>query len=110
MTKTATLAAGILIAGTLTASAHSNEARMEEQRDVIEQGRIDGSITWTEGIALRKEQARIARVKSALESDGRLSRADKRVLFRLQDEAEGHIIAEQTDRRHRWWRLPRVGK
>jgi hypothetical protein len=104
------IAASLLIAGTATASAHSNKARMAEQRNAIEQGRIDGSITWREGIKLRKEQADIARVKSTLESDGRLSRTDKRILFRMQDVAEGHIIAEKTDRWHRLRFLPRVGK
>ena len=110
MKNTGIIAALILIAGSAGASAHSNEARQDEQQDAIEQGRIDGSITWREGIELRKEQAAIARAKTALEKDGRLSGSDKRILFRMQDGAEGHIIAEQTDRRHRLWFLPRVGK
>ena len=110
MTKIGFIAASMLIAGTVAANAHSNEARFEEQADVIEQGRRDGSITWLEGRKLRKEQAEIARAKSILESDGKLSRGDKRILFGIQDVAEDHIISEATDRRHRLWFLPRVGK
>ena len=92
------------------ALAHSNDARLDEQSAYIEQGRRDGSITWLEGRQLRKDQREIERVKSALEADGRLTREEKRVLYKMQDAAEDHIEAEATDARHRASWLPRFGK
>jgi hypothetical protein len=110
MTKIIVLAAGFMVATSAAALAHSNEARLSEQAGMIEEGRRDGSITWREGWKLRREQREIQRVKASLEADGRLSRADKRILFRMQDLAEGHIIGEATDRWRRLWWLPRVGR
>lgn len=104
----AALAASTLVAGTVGAAAHSSEDRSIEQRLTIEQGRQTGSITWLEGRRLRAEQQRIIRVEQALKSDGRLSGKDRRVLKTLQDDAEAHIVAEQTDNRRRRF-LPRIG-
>ena len=109
MNRMLALAAGLLMAGSTTALAHSNEARQIAQRSAIEEGRQNGSITWLEGRKLRKEQAEIMRVEAELKADGHLSARDKRILHAMQDEAEGHIIAEQTDGRRRWRLLPRVG-
>lgn len=110
MSRLITLAAGLLIASSAAALAHSVEARFEEQAGMIESGRQNGSITWREGRALRKEQAEIAHVKAELEADGSLSRADKRILFGLQDQAESNIQAEATDTLHRALFLPRIGR
>lgn len=110
MSKIITLAATALVATTGVALAHSNEARQAEQQAWIEQGRQDGSITWREGRKLRKQQAEIARVEEELSEDGRLSRTDRRVLHKLQDEAAESIDSEATDRWRRWWWLPRVGR
>jgi hypothetical protein len=104
----AALASASIVAGTFGASAHSSEERSIEQRLTIEQGRQTGSITWLEGRRLRAEQQKIIRVEQALKSDGRLSVKDRRVLRTLQDEAEAHIVAEQTDSRRRLF-LPRIG-
>lgn len=92
------------------ALAHSNNIRQQEQLDWIDQGRRDGSITWTEGLRLRREQAVIAERKAEFEADGRLSRADKRELYEMQDRAEDHIAHEATNGWHRVWWLPRFGR
>jgi hypothetical protein len=110
MKTIAALAAGLLLATTAVASAHSNQARLEEQSAAIELGRRDGGITWREGIKLRKQQALIARRKSELEADGRLSRSDRRELHSLQDEAQTTIVREHNDSWRRLWFLPRVGR
>lgn len=110
MLRLATLVAGLVIIGTITADAHSNEARIEEQAAEIEAGRRNGTITWREGRELRKEQTAIAEAKETLEADGHLSRADKHVLFKMQDEAEEHIREEETDSWRRPWWLPRFGR
>src|SRR5512138_2969305 len=102
------LAAAVLVAGTGLASAHSIEDRSIEQRLTIEQGRQTGSITWLEGRRLRAEQQKIIRVEQALKADGQLSRKDKQVLRTLQDEADAHIVSEQSDSRRRRF-LPRIG-
>lgn len=107
MSKTLTLAAGLLLLGTGAALAHSNEARMDEQAAQIEVGRRNGAITWGEGRKLRKEQTEIARVKEVLEADGKLSREDRRVLYRMQDKAEDNILSQSSDRWHRPWWVPR---
>lgn len=110
MTRISLLAAGLLLATSAAASAHSNEARFEEQADVIEQGRQDGTITWREGIALRKQQAAIAARRAQFLADGYLSRTERRELHALQDEAEASIVHEQNDGWRRLPFLPRVGK
>ncbi len=110
MSKTLNLAAGLLLASTATAFAHSNEARFAEQEAMIEQGRINGTITWREGRKLRREQRQIERVMAELKSDGYFSRADKRKVFRLQDIAEENIRCEVEDSWRRLSWAPRVGR
>lgn len=110
MLRIATLTAIIVIAGTLSSHAHSNGVRQADQAAAIEAGRQDGSITWREGRALRKEQAAIAQARETLESDGHLSSADRRILHKLQNEADANIALETSDRAHRAWWLPRVGR
>ncbi|MEQ1577566.1 MAG: hypothetical protein ABL894_07935 [Hyphomicrobium sp.] len=104
------LASALVLAGAGAALAHSNDARIEEQAELIEQGREVGAITWREGRQLRKDQREIARVKAALEADGRLTRNEKHVLFKMQDAAEARIEAEANDSWHRASWLPRFGR
>ena len=110
MSRIVTLAAGLLVATSATAFAHSNDARQEEQAALIESGRQDGSITWREGLKLRKEQREIDRVEAEFREDGNLTRHERRLLHEMQDEAEEHIASEASDGWHRLWFLPRVGK
>ena len=102
--------ATVLLAGSTAALAHSNEARQVEQANAIEDGRRDGSVTWREGRELRKDQREIAAVKAAFEADGRLTREEKHVLFKMQDAADAHIESEANDNRHRASWLPRFGR
>ena len=107
---TALAAGSTMAASTSLALAHSNEARQSEQADWIEQGRRDGSITWSEGLRLRREQAQIEHTKNALAADGSLSRSDRQTVYRLQDNAQADISHEANDGWHRWWWLPRFGR
>jgi hypothetical protein len=104
------LSAGLMLATTTGALAHSNDARLMEQAYAIEDGRRDGSITWREGRLLRKDQREVERVKTALEADGLLTRSDKRILYKMQDEAEARIQSEASDSRNRPSWLPRFGR
>ncbi len=104
------LAVTLVLAGAGSALAHSNEARLDEQAQLIEQGRRQGSITWREGRELRKEQREIAEVKATFESDGHLSRSEKKILFKMQDAADQRIESEANDNLHRASWLPRFGR
>lgn len=110
MQKFVALMLAALAATSTGALAHSNSAREAEQRAWIEAGRRDGSITWREGIKLRREQRQIERVEAQMKSDGRFSRDERRTLHKLQNRSENHIAREANDGWRRWWWLPRVGR
>ena len=111
MTKIGLIAGTLLIASTVAASAHSNsvDRRQEHQANRIEHGRQTGQITWTEGLKLRAEQRRIARLEAKLRADGYLSRSDRSKLNELQRDARRHITKEAHDSKRRASWLPRVG-
>jgi hypothetical protein len=104
------LALILSIAAPAVASADAFSNRQARQAERIEQGRNNGSITWTEGIKLRAEQNRIARTKAAMESKGYLTRSDRAKLAEMQTKASQNIREESRDGWHRLWGLPRVGK
>lgn len=110
MIRTTAYALAALIAFPAIAAANANDARMTEQAGLIERGRQDGSITWTEGIALRKEQRQIGRVYDDFMSDGRLTAQERRILHRLQNQAERNILRAADNSRNRLSLLPRVGR
>ena len=110
MNRIALIATTVLIATTAAASAASIDATKDRQASRIEHGRQTGKITWTEGLKLRAEQRRIANKEAALESDGYLSKSDRRKIKSMQYDAAEHIADEKSDGRRRVWWLPRVGK
>lgn len=110
MIRTTVVALAALTALPAVASAHSNDARLTEQAGMIERGRQDGSITWTEGIRLRKEQRQIERVLADFMADGRLTQKERRIVHGLQNTAESNISAAIDNYRHRIGGLPRVGR
>lgn len=113
MSKIAFIATGLLVASAASAFAEPSRADIDvrEQRQLgrIEQGRQDGSITWTEGLRLRGEQKRIAETEARFMADGRLSKQERRVLDRMQDAAARHITEEANDDQRRRF-LPRFGR
>lgn len=111
--KTALVLSLVALAPALAAteaSANSASARQTYQLGEIERGRQTGAITWREGLKLRKEQREIAKVEANLKSDGHLSKRDRRELNKLQTAADSHIADKATNRWHRAWFLPRVGR
>ena len=110
MQKISSAVIGFLLATTVAAYADGIQDRQTFQLGQIEQGRQDGSITWREGLRLRAEQRRISQVRSELEVDGRLPKVNRRVLYRMQDEAAEHIEVARQNARHRLNGLPRVGR
>lgn len=111
MSKIGFIAAGLLIASTGIASAHSSvDARQAAQKQQIEAGRQSGRITYIEGLKLRAEQKRIARTEAKFRSNGYLSRSERAELRDQQNEAAKHIKYEKQDGWKRAWWLPRVGR
>lgn len=109
--STVLLTVGIIGGMATAANAHGVNGRLDRQANAIEAGRKAGSITWTEGIKLRSEQRRIARLKGRYTAnDGRLSAAEKRVLNKKLRAARSNIKSEKHDARRRWSALPRVGR
>lgn len=109
------LTLSLIAAGAAGAAAHDTskadiDAREQRQLGRIEQGRQDGSITWREGLKLRAEQKFVATREQQMLADGKLSKAEKRELERLQDEASKDIReAAGNDHRRLSW-LPRIGR
>jgi hypothetical protein len=104
------IAAAIVATSSSLASANSIDRRQANQIERIEDGRNNGTITWREGIKLRREQAVIARTEAQFKADGYLSRDEKRALTQLQDKASHDIAHETTDGWRRAWWLPRFGR
>lgn len=112
MFKTVGLAVLGVVLTAAGAMAHESrfDRRQDRQLERIERGRETGSITWTEGLKLRREQRRISALKRHFESDGYISRRERRILRERQDEASGHISKEKHDGWRRAWWAPRVGR
>jgi hypothetical protein len=110
MTRMTSIALAALVAMPAIASANTIDERRDHQAYRIEQGRKDGSITWREGIKLRKEQREIARTEEAMKDKGYLTKRDRIKLTQMQNEASHNIRAEKNDSWRRWWFLPRVGR
>jgi hypothetical protein len=110
MLRIGTLAFALLATSSVAAFAGRVDDRREHQYYKIEEGRQDGSITWTEGLKLRKEQKHISKVEAILKSDGYLSKRDRRLLNKLQNQAAHDIKAESNDGWHRVWWMPRFGR
>ena len=110
MFRIGTLALALLATSSAAAFAGRVDDRREHQYYKIEEGRQDGSITWSEGLKLRKEQKQISKVESVLKNDGYLSKKDRRILSKMQNKASHHIADESSDRWHRVWWMPRFGR
>jgi hypothetical protein len=110
MLRIGTLALALLATSSVAAFAGRVDDRREHQYYKIEEGRQNGSITWTEGLKLRGEQRKISKVEKVLKSDGYLSNKDRRILNKLQSKASHDIADESSDRWHRVWWMPRFGR
>lgn len=110
MKKLALTATALLVATSAAASAASIDKVQARQGVRIEHGRQTGKITWTEGLKLRAEQKRIARLEAEFRSDGYLSSSERRKLRTLQNDAADHIAHEKRDGWRRAWWLPRFGR
>jgi hypothetical protein len=98
-TKSLVLAAALaLAAGGSFASARADEVggRIDNQRDRIEQGVDNGSLTRGEARKLRRQDAQIARERHRMARNG-LTQHERRVLNRDLNRESGRIHDERTD-------------
>lgn len=110
----AALAALPILTAASAAEAHSSKRfanTQDRQAARIEAGRRSGTITYFEGVKLRREQARIAATKRKFKADdGYLDRGERRQLRAMQRQASRNIATETRDGYRRWRVLPRVGR
>jgi hypothetical protein len=62
------------------------------------------------GLRLREEQRKIERIEKELAGDGKVSARDRRIVSRMQDEADARIVTKETCSWHRLRFLPRLGR
>lgn len=114
MLRSIAIASVLLSLTAANALAHSNkysvDDRQASQNQQIENGRLEGSITWREGLKLRAEQRAIANREAELASDGKLSRGDRHELKKLQNELADDIVDRRQNGPNRPSWLPRVGR
>ncbi len=99
-----------LAASSTVALADRVDQRQSKQLNRIDAGRDNGTITWREGLKLRREQALIARTEAQFKADGRVTRDEKQALNALQNNASNHIVRETHDGWRRAWWMPRFGR
>jgi hypothetical protein len=112
--KTALAAVAVLAASSSFATAYGPGSAIDKQRTnqakSIERGRITGAITWREGLKLRQEQARIARLEAIYKADGKFDYQERRHIVQLRKAAAQNIRSEKTDAWSRPTILPRIGR
>lgn len=119
MTSTTKIAAALLATATLVATAglaqaksasdirqEAIEKREAAQKESIQDGRKDGSITIWERARLTREQKRIERLEKDALTDGHISKGEYREIKSAQDRARAHIKEEKSNEAVRgwWWR------
>ena len=106
------LAAAVSMLIATGASAHARynfERRIDYLAQKIESGRRLGSITYTEGLRLRRLVRNARDLLQSFEADGVLSSYERRTLRRELDEVLVRIQEERRDSQRRPGFLPRIG-
>ena len=104
MNRTLLVAASLIAITSTAALADSIDRREAKQAERIQDGRRSGELTVLEGMKLRLEQARIAKLERDAKSDGRVTRSEARTIDRAQDAAGRHITQESHDGQKSWFR------
>jgi hypothetical protein len=90
--------------------AQQRRCQAEASGQAHRAGPRDGQYPWTEGLKLRAEQNRIAKVEANYKADGYLSTSERRKLRAMQVNASEHIADEKSDGWRRAWWMPRFGR
>ncbi len=98
------LLAGSLLLGSLSALAQSTydpriDAREQEQQQRIQQGVQSGQLTRGEANRLERQQAHIQATEDRMKADGRLTRAERAKLTRMQNRASDNISYKKHNNR-----------
>jgi hypothetical protein len=103
-TKSLVLAAALALAagGSLAAGARADEVngRIDNQRDRIEQGVDNGSLTRGEASKLRRQDAQIARERHRMAKNG-LNQHERQVLNRDLNRESNRIHDQRNDDQER---------
>jgi len=99
-TKSLVLATALALAagGSLAAGARADEvnSRIDNQRDRIEQGVDNGSLTRSEASKLRRQDAQIARERHRMAKNG-LNQHERQVLNHDLNRESNHIYDQRHD-------------
>ena len=116
--KTTSILSAALVTGTLLLSSAGNafaendkwrydiDRRQQRHEELIREGYFNGSLTWNELAALRREQDQIAEMERRAKANGRITWKERQEIADAQDYAAAHIFAERNDdeKRGRGWR------
>ncbi len=98
----------ILISSILFLTAFSSlaEARRDQKREAIQQGRIaggvkSGELTAKEAVHLRKGQKRVDRAQRRAKADGEVTNAEQLKLENMQDRQNTKIYNQKHDEQKR---------
>jgi hypothetical protein len=96
---------GSLLLGSLPAMAGSTydpriTAREQRQQERIQQGIQSGQLTPREAYRLKAQQSRIAAAENRMKADGRLTRAERAKLTRMQNRASNNIWRKKHNGRY----------
>lgn len=90
--------------GVTAASADQVDRIQAQQAQQIRRGIATGQITRNEARDLNAEQRRIAELERRVESDGRVTAAERARLASAQRDAGRHIAQESHDSQRSWFR------
>lgn len=88
------------------ASAHQHKGRYNQhnQRQRIHQGVRSGQLTRPEAHHLRMQQSKIRHYKTMAMADGRITRAERKLIYKEQAKANRNIYHQKHDRQVRRYR------
>ena len=114
LSLTLAITALVAIAASTSASAQSAASRLEAREAKIEHryaaSRRNGSVTYFEGLRVRRQLASYRALKQAYSRDGKLTRQERRLLSQKLRATGASLHASRTNGRHRSALLPQVGR
>ena len=81
------------------------DRRQAHQHERIRQGVRSGELTPRQARFLRRGQAQIRRMEARFKADGRITRAERRQLLRMQERQNARIYRMKHDGARRTWRV-----
>ena len=104
MNRSIILAASLIAAMTTGTLADTIDDRQANHAERIRQARQSGQLTAHEVAKLRAEQGRIRELERHVKADGIVTHREARLMDRVQDAANRHIVKESRDSERAWYR------